>query len=233
VKVQPSPGIALMDRQEGDRPAVMAWPGLDHLLSSLVHTLQCALVFALVYGGADLVARLHSHRISSYLPIDDHVPLVPSATLVYSSLWLMFAIVPFVLRREHELRSLARIIRLEIVIAGAFFLLAPMPDRLPAADLGRFAVAFRAADMLNLEFNQFPSLHAAFGFTLGWMLGRACGPRGKLWLATWSLAIAAAAVVTWQHALLDIVGAAVLTAAVVAFHGRGVGDATAMHHSCG
>jgi membrane-associated phospholipid phosphatase len=173
-----------------------------------------------VYGGADLVARLHSHRISSYLALDDRIPFVPSATLVYSSLWVMFAIVPFVLRREHELRSLARIIRFEILIAGVCFLLAPMPDRLPPADLGRFAAAFRAADLLNLQFNQFPSLHAAFGFTLGWVLGKPFGPAGRLLLATWSLAIAAAALMTWQHGVLDVAAGAVLAGAVVSFHER-------------
>jgi membrane-associated phospholipid phosphatase len=220
VNAQASPGTALMDGPHRHGRAVMALPGADHLRSSLLHTLQCGLVFAVVYGGADLVARLHSHRISSYLPIDDRIPLVPSATLVYSSLWLMFASVPFVLRREHEVRRLGRIIRLEILIAGIFFLLAPMPDRPAVADLGWFGGAFRAADLLNLEFNQFPSLHAAFGFTLGWVMGRPCGPAGRLLLATWSLAIGAAAVMTWQHAVLDIVGAAVLTGAVVAFHGR-------------
>ena len=219
MNAQASPGTALLDAPDGQRRAVVAWPGADHLRASLVLTLQCGLLFAVVYGGADLVARLHSHRVSSYLPIDDHIPLVPSATLVYSSLWLMFASVPFLLRREHELRRLARIIRLEILIAGVCFLVAPMPDRQPAGDLGWFGGAFRAADMLNLEFNQFPSLHAAFGFTLGWVLARSRGPSGGLLMVTWSLAIGAAAVLTWQHAILDIVGGAVLSAAVLAFHG--------------
>jgi membrane-associated phospholipid phosphatase len=220
VNGQASPETVLMDGPSRQPRRFMAWPHPDHLRSSLLHTLQCGLIFAVVYGGADLIARLHSYRISSYLPIDDRIPLVPSATLVYSSLWLMFASVPFVLTRERELRSLARMIRLEILIAGVFFLLAPMPDRPAVADLGWSGAAFRAADLLNLEFNQFPSLHAAFGFTLGWVMGKQCRPAGRLLLATWSVAIAAAAVMTWQHALLDIVGGALLTGAVVAFHRR-------------
>jgi membrane-associated phospholipid phosphatase len=187
--------------------------------TALVLTVQCGLLFAVVYGGADVIARLHSHRVSSYLPIDDRIPFVPSATLIYSSLWPMFATVPFLLRREYELRRLAQIIRMEILIAGVFFLLAPMPDRPPAGDLGWFGGAFRAADMLNLEFNQFPSLHAAFGFTLGWVLAGSCGPGPRLLLWGWSLAIGVAAVLTWQHALLDIVGGALLTVAVLAFQG--------------
>ena len=150
----------LTARQDRAQP-VFAWPGRAHMQCALACALRGSALFAAVYGGADLVARLHSHRVSSYLPIDDAIPLVPPATLLYSSLWLMFAMVPFVLRCDHEVRWLTRVIQIEIAIAGVFFLAAPMPDRPPAGDLGAFAAAFRAADAVNLEFNQFPSLHAA------------------------------------------------------------------------
>jgi membrane-associated phospholipid phosphatase len=194
---------------------VFAWPGSPHVRRCLVHALRCSVLFAVVYGGADLFARLHTHRVSSYLPIDDTIPLVPSATLVYSSLWLMFAGAPFVLRREAEIARLARVIQLEIAIAGVFFLAAPMPDRPASGDLGLFAGAFRAADFVNLEFNQFPSLHAAFGFTLSWIVGLYCSLPGRLLMLTWGLAIGIAAVLTWQHAVLDVVGGAILAAAAL------------------
>jgi membrane-associated phospholipid phosphatase len=206
----------LTARQERGQP-LFAWPGRAHMQCAFACALRGSALFAVVYGGADLAARLHTHRVSSYLPIDDAIPLVPPATLLYSSLWLMFAMVPFVLRRDHELRWLTRVIQIEIAIAGVFFLTAPMPDRLPAGDLGTFAAAFRAADAVNLEFNQFPSLHAAFGFTLAWALSATGGPALRVFLVAWSLAIAAAAVLTWQHAVLDVVGGAVLAAVVLSF----------------
>lgn len=202
--------------QESGQPT-FAWPGRAHMQCALACALRGSALFAVVYGGADLVARLHTHRVSSYLPIDDSIPLVPSSTLLYSSLWLMFAMVPFVLRRADEVRWLTRVIQIEIAIAGIFFLAAPMPDRPPGGDLGTFAAAFRAADAVNLEFNQFPSLHAAFGFTVAWALASVCGPGLRVLLMAWSLAIGAAAVLTWQHAVLDVVGGAVLAAGVLSF----------------
>ena len=206
----------LTARAERGQP-VFAWPGRAHMQYALACALRGSALFAVVYGGADLIARLHTHRVSSYLPLDDSIPLVPSATLLYSSLWLMFAMVPFVLRRAGEVRWLTRVIQVEIAIAGIFFLVAPMPDRPPAGDLGTFATAFRAADTVNLEFNQFPSLHAAFGFTVAWALSAACGPARRVFLIAWSLAIAAAAVLTWQHAVLDVIGGAALAAGVLSF----------------
>jgi len=193
---------------------VVAWPGHAHLARTLRHAVRGSLVFATVYGGADLVARFHTYRVSLYLPLDERIPFVPAATLLYSSLWLMFAMVPFVLRREHEVRWLTRVIQIEIAIAGVFFLAAPMRARPLPADLGMFATAFRAADIVNLEFNHFPSLHAAFGFTLAWALAGYGGTGWRLMLIAWSLAIGAAAVLTWQHAVLDVVAGAALTAAV-------------------
>ena len=210
----------LTARDERERP-VFAWPGRAHMQCAFVCAVRGSALFAVVYGGADLIARLHAHRVSSYLPIDNAIPLVPSATLLYSSLWLMFAMVPFVLRRVHDLRWLTRVIQIEIVIAGLFFLAAPMADRPPAGDLGTFGAAFRAADAVNLEFNQFPSLHAAFGFTLAWALSTRGGPVLRAFLIAWSVAIAAAAVLTWQHAVLDVVGGAVLAAGVLSLVGRG------------
>lgn len=180
------------------------------------HALGTALLFAAVYGGADLIARLHAHRVSSYTALDDFVPFVPGATFVYSSLWPMFALAPFALRDERDIVRLSRVLRFEILVAGAFFLAAPMPDRAPAVDPAALGAAFRLADWVNLEFNQFPSLHAAFGFTLAWALGRSRGALVRITLYVWSLAIGAAAVLTWQHAILDVVGGAALTAAVVA-----------------
>ncbi len=215
MSVDASIGV-LTARRERERP-MFAWPGSAHMQYALVCALRGSAVFAVVYGGADLAARFHTHRVSSYLPIDDRIPLVPAATLLYSSLWLMFAMVPFVLRRRADLRWLTRVIQIETVIAGVFFLAAPMADRPPAGDLGTFAAAFRAADAVNLEFNQFPSLHAAFGFTLAWALGLAFRPGPRVLMTAWSLAIAAAAVLTWQHAILDVVGGAVLAAGVLSF----------------
>jgi membrane-associated phospholipid phosphatase len=193
---------------------VVAWPGRAHMARTLRLAVQGSVVFAIVYGGADLIARFHTHRISWYLPVDERIPFVPAATLLYSSLWLMFATLPFVLRREHDVRWLTRVIQIEIVIAGVFFLAAPMPARPLPADLGMFAGAFRAADIVNLEFNHFPSLHAAFGFTLAWALAEYGGTGWRLMLIAWSLAIGAAAVLTWQHAVLDVVAGAALAAGV-------------------
>ena len=103
------------------------------------------------------------------------MPFVPETTVIYSSLYAMFGIAPFVLRTTGEVRMLARLMVYEIVIAAPFFLALPMTQPVPPGDLGAFAGAFRLADQINLDHNQFPSLHATFAFTVAAVLGRRVG----------------------------------------------------------
>jgi membrane-associated phospholipid phosphatase len=79
------------------------------------------------------------------------------------------------------------------------------------ADLGRFAAAFRFADLINLQHNQFPSLHTTFAFTVAAVLGRRCSGPGRMVFAAWAAGIAAATLLTRQHVIVDVAGALALT----------------------
>ena len=194
---------------------VFAWPGWPHILQTLWYALVTSVLFAVAFGGADAFARLHAHRVDLSTAVDSIIPFVPAATLIYSSLYAMFWILPFVLRTEREVKELARVIAWEIVIAAPFFLALPMPQRAVPAELGSFPLAFRIADAINLQHNQFPSLHAAFALTVGVVLARRCRWPGQLVFFAWSLAIAAATLLTWQHVVVDVFGACLLTIAVL------------------
>jgi membrane-associated phospholipid phosphatase len=194
---------------------VFAWPGWPHILQTLRYASITAALFAVIFGGADAFARLHAHRVDLTTPVDSIVPFVPAATVIYSSLYAMFWILPFVLSTEREIKGLARVIAWEIVIAAPFFLALPMPERTMPADLGSFPLAFRIADAINLQHNQFPSLHAAFALTVGIGLARRCRRPWPLFFFAWSLAIAASTLLTWQHVVVDVFGACILTIAVL------------------
>ena len=81
-------------------PPVFAWPGWRHLRQTMWYSALTAALFAVVFGGADALSRLHSYRVDLAIPADGSIPFVPAATLIYSSLYVMFWLVPFVLRTE-------------------------------------------------------------------------------------------------------------------------------------
>jgi membrane-associated phospholipid phosphatase len=190
---------------------VFAWPGWPHIRLTLWYALLTSALFAVVFGGADAFTRLHAHRVDLTISFDSLVPFVPAATVIYSSLYPLFWIAPFVLRTAREMKELARVIAWEVMIAAPFFIVLPMPERATPDDPGPFPAAFRIADAINLEHNQFPSLHATFAFTVGFVLGRRCGWPWRFIFIAWSVAIAASTLVTWQHVIVDVIGAGLLT----------------------
>ena len=194
---------------------MFSWPGWTHVWRTLWYSLLVLALFAAVYGGADAISRSHVFRVDLTIAVDSFIPFVPAATLLYSSLYAMFWLVPFVLRTEREVRLLAQVIAWEILIAAPFFIALPMPKRVMPGDLGHYAAAFRLADWINLDHNQFPSLHAAFALTVGAVLAYRCRGFPRLLFATWSLAIVASTLLTWQHVIVDAAGALILTAVVL------------------
>jgi hypothetical protein len=210
-----SADVVSVERLPRERVAgarILAWPGWPHLRRALWYSLLVSALFALVYGGADAISRSHTFRVDLTIAVDSYIPFVPAATIIYSSLYAMFWLVPFVLRTEREVRGLAQVIAREILIAAPFLIALPMPERVMPTDLGHYATAFRLADWINLDHNQFPSLHATFALTVGAVLAHRCRGLARLLIAAWSLAIVAATLLTWQHVIVDAAGALVLTA---------------------
>lgn len=213
-----SADVVTVERLPRERVAcapVFAWPGWPHLRRTLWYSLLVSVLFAAVFAGADAISRSHTFRVDLTIAVDSFIPFVPAATVVYSSLYAMFWLVPFVLRTEREVSALAKVIACEILIAAPFFIALPMPAPVMPADLGRYATAFRLADWINLDYNLFPSLHATFALTVGAVLAHRCRGVARLLIAAWSLAIVAATLLTWQHVIVDAGGALILTAAAL------------------
>ncbi len=125
----------------------------------------------------------------------------------YLSIDLFFVTAPFLCRSQRELSAFAKRIAAAIVVAGTCFLLFPRRfafDR-PQADgwLGAVFDWFRGMD---LPYNLFPSLHIALGSLLVVTYARHTRGVIRVLVCGWFVLIAASAVLTWQHHILDVVG---------------------------
>jgi membrane-associated phospholipid phosphatase len=188
-----------------------------HVAYFLVRAAAITALFCVVYGAADAITGLRATRVRVHMDWELAVPFVPWTTAIYSSVYAMFPFTPFVLRRREEIDAFARAIAIEIVAAGLVFLAVPAEPAFPAVarDLGGWAVAFEAADAINLRYNMVPSLHVALAASCA----AAFAPRvRRVWRATlwlWTAAVCVATITTHQHHVIDVVAGVVLAYAAV------------------
>src|SRR5438105_3072176 len=121
-------------------------------------------------------------------------PFVPAAVLGYSSVYLLFAAAPFVLRTRRALGALAAALAAVTLVAGVCFLVVPArPAFPPPAGLGAWAGAVRLAKWVALENNLVPSLHVALGVLCVAVYARHAGWVGRVLLWLWASGIGASA----------------------------------------
>ena len=131
--------------------------------------------------------------------------------VVYLSIHLLFAAVPFILRTRREIRAFILTLVAVIAIAGVGFVLLPAELAFPPpGDLGTWQALFRLADWLNLDYNLVPSLHVALSVACLAAFASRAGLVGAALLWTWAGAIAASTLLTHQHHLLDVATGAAL-----------------------
>jgi hypothetical protein len=200
------------------RRPFLAWPGWAHLKFAWVQTLMVSLWFAMVFVGADWFTGHRVLRVRVHLDAELHIPLVPSFTLVYMSIYALFVAAPFVLRTRREITTLAICQALAISLAGICFLLIPAQlAYAPPSDsqLGIWKGLFNFADRMNLDYNLVPSLHVALSIVCIELFAVHATPGGKFLLRGWGLLIAASTILTHQHHLLDAVTGCLLALAIV------------------
>ncbi|HKR98529.1 MAG TPA: phosphatase PAP2 family protein, partial [Candidatus Dormibacteraeota bacterium] len=168
-------------------------------------------LFGVGYGGASWLAMQHASLPAWGLPFEQHVPFVPSTALLYLTIIPALLLAPLILREELE--AFATTLCLETLIACAFFVVLPQTTAFHRPPVtGWVAPFFHLADALNLESNQFPSLHVAFACTVAWAYGRR---RFRTFWTVWCLLVSASAWLTWEHHLADLLGGALLAAACI------------------
>src|SRR4051812_17867797 len=151
-----------MSREQPD--PFFAWPGWAHLRMAWLQTALVTALFALVFVGASQLTAQRLTRVRVHLNAELQIPLLPSFTLIYMSIYALFLAAPFVLRTRQQIRTLVRAQTNTILIAGIGFLLIPAQLAFPTAvdaELGIWRGMFRFADQLNLDYNLVPSLHVA------------------------------------------------------------------------
>jgi len=192
---------------------VRAVPKGAALRSNLLLSLQFALLFGIVYVGADLLGGHLTQRYSVALPLDSGIPFVPQMAIVYLSIIPLMILAPFVMNTPRQLFPLVFVLSLEVLLAGLIFIVFPIEEMARNRAANGPGLPFAVADTLNLRFNYLPSLHVALSVTVATACAKSCEWPGKVFYGMWALLISASSVLTHQHYLADVAAGAILAAA--------------------
>ena len=128
------------------------------------------------------------------------------------SIYLLFAMAPFVLRTRRQIVALSATLMSITTVGGIVFLLLPAELAYEAApdDLGVWTVPYRIASSMALKYNLLPSLHVGLFVACVSIYTARAGLTGKLLLWCWAAALAASTLLLHQHHVLDVVAGWVL-----------------------
>ena len=190
----------------------LAWPGKADLRLTLPLSCLFAVLFHSVYSLASLAGSGRT-RPAFYFDWELSLPFVPAGALIYLSVPFVLALAPFVLRTRREFVPFFSMLTAELLVAGSIFLIVPVEQGFAERVSG--AALFRLADTLNLEYNEIPSLHAAFAVTVALVFGRKCSLLGKSLFWIWATAVPVSALLMHEHHVLDLAAGAALGLATV------------------
>ncbi|MFZ2099457.1 MAG: phosphatase PAP2 family protein [Oricola sp.] len=173
-----------------------------------------AIWFWIVYIGCDYIAQGFEHRHSVSLGLDAALPFIPEFAVAYMGVNVMLLLPLVVIRDTARLLALAATLSAEVAIAGAIYLVFPVEA--PITPGGHGSAILGTADMVNLTYNAFPSLHVALTVSIGIAMAREFRFAGRLVLLVAVAAIAASTVLTKQHFVADAISGLVLAVVAMA-----------------
>ena len=148
---------------------------------------------------------------AGYLPFERHWSVWQWTELLYGSTYLMILLVPLLAKTQRDLRLFARAGLASMAIIFPIYLVVPIvaPARAFTATnaLGHLLLIERRYDAHGAS--AFPSYHVFWVLLAAIILAR----RGKFWRYAgplWAILIAASCLATGQHALIDVLAAAMI-----------------------
>jgi membrane-associated phospholipid phosphatase len=178
--------------------------------SSLLYLRLTTLVlieFTVIYGGINWLTQWRTDVHHLYFDWELAIPMLPVTIWIYASI-IPLMVLPLFTLQHHQFDGLAKQLALAILIAGIVFLLYPgQIGYEPPPDLPTGIGLIRAIDY---PYNVFPSLHVALSAIIILSVHRDAGFAGRIILAIWFVAIIISVILTHQHHVLDVVGAAIL-----------------------
>lgn len=193
------------------------FPADDQTAPSRVERIRCYLIvllpWFLIYE-AFVVLGVPPDAKIAYLPFECRLPVLPWTEIVYSSVFVVVLLVPWMVRTRHDLRLFSSRSLLAMVIVFPLYLAVPLvaPSR-PFAASGFWGEWQNLDRWHDSAAAAFPSYHVVWAFIAAEALARTPWQK-RLW-RTWAVLVSASCVTTGMHALTDVVAGLLVSLAVI------------------
>lgn len=184
------------------------------LTVNLFLTALMSIFFALTYSIGSAISLASADQFSLVIPLDSQVPFIPQTAILYLAVGPLLMAAPFVFRTPEKLVPFGAALAVQMIVALAIFTVFPTSAYEPVyaeANLTGFFMMF--ADTINLEGNNFPSLHVALAVSAAWGYSRYISKPWRILLWIIAAGIVASALLTHQHVIVDIIGGVLIAVA--------------------
>lgn len=182
-------------------------PVMRNVLQYLWFAVPLFLQFVVIYGGINWLTQYRSDVHLIHFDWELSIPLVPAMMWVYASITVLMILPAFYLDRD-QLQRLAKRLALAMLVAGGVFL--AYPGQVGYAPVDDLPAGIDLLRRIDLPYNVLPSLHVALSAIVMRSLFGVFGTAGRLMLGAWLPAMVASVLLTHQHHVADVLGAAVL-----------------------
>lgn len=176
----------------------------------LIATIRLSLLFAVVFYGADALTAARVTRYQLYFDWELAMPYWPPAYLVYYSVIGMPMLVRSFARDPLEVRQSELRMALAIVVAAMVYLALPAQLGYAVVDAQAWQPIARLTRLLAGRHNLLPSLHVALTLVVVFSVWPHASARARSAIGAWAVVLAASALLTHQHHVLDLLAGALL-----------------------
>ena len=184
----------------------------DELKVLLFYALAFLICFYFFYGLSSLVYNDDTVGMEVAFAWEKNIPFIPEFAWIYNSLALLLSCSLFIIRKRDRVHGYFIVLCAQVIIASIIFLWLPIektfPPRYGAETLPWI---FILADTVNLDHNDFPSLHVCLAFTASLISARYVRPLYALLLIAWAVLIALSTMLIHEHHFIDVAGGLVLS----------------------
>ncbi len=175
-----------------------------------------AVIFALIYGTGDWLYRSAANPVDLSMAADNLFPFAPQAALIYLTISPLLLVAPFLMKTPDRLLPFGVALVFELLFALAVFYVLPALPPVFAASKDSGLLMW-IADSVNLEGNNFPSLHVALSVSSVIAYLPLLKGHWKIGITGWGVLIVLSTLLTRQHGLADVAGGLVLAFSAMTF----------------